>query len=141
MRTSTLLLMVAFFGVLALWVSVRPTTAETTDEVLVRHTTRTTTEESDESRRRESTPTPTAKPTPSATPTPVVPAVKKGVPGPAAPVQTKAPNAPLPVAPAPSFLPLRSSPSSFGILPPHHNNSTPQPDAAAPGDPNTPPSG
>ncbi|HEY3603302.1 MAG TPA: hypothetical protein VGL04_01425, partial [Sporichthyaceae bacterium] len=95
-RTSTVFLLVAFIGVLTLWVSVRPTTASTTEEVLVRHTTSKktapqTVEEDQSPRPRRETPSPTPTPTPSATAT-VLPKTTAG----------KNTPLPLPVAPPPT---------------------------------------
>jgi hypothetical protein len=122
-RTSTVFLLVAFVGVLTLWVSVRPTTASTTEEVLVRHTTSkktAVTDEEEQDRRavpiapRRVTPSPTATPTPTPTATAIATALPKGKQG------KNAPGA-LPVAPPPTAGPTDSAAPSGSlsqILPP-----------------------
>jgi hypothetical protein len=116
-RTSTVLLMIAFFGVLALWVSVRPSTLEQSEEVAVRQSTTTT------HRTVTRTETPTPTPTPTRTPTPTPSATAKG----------KGATAP-PLAPTPSPTPGEKSPISQ-VLPHGHSSSqesTPDPQQPAP---------
>jgi hypothetical protein len=119
-RTSTVLLLVAFVGVLTLWVSVRPTTAETTEEVLVRHTTKSTSQDTDFSDQPRRTVPPRPSVTPTPTPTPLVAPVGKGkgaTTAPLAPASSSGP-APLPVAPPAGDTPGKSSasPGSLGHL-------------------------
>jgi hypothetical protein len=126
-RTSTVILTVAFIAVLTLWVSVRPTTASTTEEVLVRHTTtKKTAPVSDEKDQQSPAPRVTPSPTPTATltPTPAGTVLPKGKKSTAAPTPVNGPGA-LPIAPPPSpgdsAAPGQTSPpagSISQILPP-----------------------
>jgi len=126
-RTSTVLLLVAFLGVLTLWVSVRPST----QEVVVRQT-RTITTQDTELPRRAPVTAATRRPTP--TPTPLATANN----GKASSAPGTVP-APLPVAPPPDATPGQS-PAPTGslsqILPPGQATPAPPPptDAAAPPD-------
>ncbi|HEY2834057.1 MAG TPA: hypothetical protein VGJ14_16635 [Sporichthyaceae bacterium] len=120
-RTSTVLLLIAFLGVLTLWVSVRPTTEEQVEQVAVRHKT------------THRTVTRTIRPTPTPTPS----AVSTAPPAKGGPAEVPAP---LPVAPAPTTTPGQTGPPAGSIshvLAPGHSApaATPPPDGSTPAPP------